>query len=191
MERLIEYVKVGVKNPCFQEHITTLPDTDILLVYKKEDMSTESIEWHPLYIVSCKTSFHARETEALFWALLAKASKIDYVLVTEDSDRYSQRHNSELGTCQEGNRVRRLLEAFLDRVYIIKKYGVEGNDLFHDISRFLPQFERAEASGYRGIESHIFDDPERRSHAGYCDMVRPFDDLLFDSMRKKFEKLRS
>lgn len=192
MKKLIEYVKVIVKNPCLQEHITTLPDTDILAVYRQEDMITGTINWHPLCIVSCKTSFHARETEALFWAMLARPSKINYVLVTEDSDRYNveiQKRRTELGSCTEGNRTRRLLESFLDRIYIIKKYGVEGNDIVKDMNSFHSVFEKAEASGYRGIDSKIFDDYKRKPHAEYCNAVRPFDDLLFDIMKWKFEKL--
>jgi len=192
MNKLIEYVKVSVKNPCLQEPITTLPDTDILVMYKQEDVVSGLINWHALCIVSCKTSFHGRDTEALFWAMLAKPSKINYVMVTEDSDRYSDRpgkRKTELGTCDKANRTRRLLESFLDRVYVIKKYDVENNDIIEDVGKFYPLFEKAEASAYRGLQSKVFDDSGREPHAGYCQMIRPFDDLLYDIMRWKFEKL--
>jgi hypothetical protein len=192
MKRLIDYVKVSINNACWQDQTTTLPDTDNLVVYKQDDAGADLINWHPLAIISCKTSFHARETESLFWALQVRPKKIPYVLVTEDSNRYNlepTRRNTELGTCEERNRIRTLVESFLDRVYIIKKYGVGGNDIVKDIERFHSVFERAESSGYRGIESFVFDDAKKKPHAGYCKFVRPFDDLLFDLMKWKFEKL--
>jgi len=192
MRRLIDYVKVPVKNVCWQDQITTLPDTDNLVVYKQEKTGTENINWHPLAIVSCKTSFHARETESLFWALQVKPTRIPYVLVTEDSNRYNRKpeeRNTELGNCEDRNRVRTLLESFLDRVYVMKKYGFENNDIIRDIDSFHSVLEKAAASGYRGVDSRVFDDSERRPHAGYCKLVRPFDDLLFDLMKWKFEKL--
>ncbi len=189
--KLLNYLKVEIKNSCSQDQSLTLPDTDIVVVYKEEDKVNHVVKaWHPLCIVSCKVSFHARETEALFWAQLVRPQKIKYVLVTEDADRYGQKNQSELKTCETGNKPRKLLECFLDRIYIIKKYDQVNNGIVTDIDTFYHVFERAEAQGYRGIESRIFDDYERKPHAEYCKNVRPFDDLLFDIMNWKFEELR-
>jgi len=190
--KLFEYIQVPVKNSCTQQQIMTLPDTDILVVYKQENKGNGSVAFHPLCIVSCKASFHARETETLFWSALMQPTKIKFVLATEDSDRYNdveKRRKTELGTCVDGNKPRRLLECFLDRIYIIKKYDKVTNGIVKDIDKFYHVFERAEAQGYRGIDSGVFDDYERKPHAEYCKMVRPFDNLLFDIMKWKFEKL--
>ena len=191
-KKLLDYIKVQIKNSCTQDQTMTLPDTDIVVVYKEEDKVKGVIKaWHPLCIVSCKASFHARETETLFWAALMIPSKIKYVLVTEDADRYGKKNQSELKTCGTGNKPRKLLECFLDRTYIIKKYDKINDGIIKDIDKFYHVFERAEAQAYRGIESRIFDDYERKPHAEYCKNVRPFDDLLFDIMNWKFEKLSS
>ena len=191
-KKLLEYIKVPIKNSCTQDQAMTLPDTDIVVVYKEEDKINHVVRaWHPLCIVSCKVSFHARETEALFWAALMQQSKIKYVLVTEDADRYGQKKQSELKMCGTAKKTRRLLECFLDRTYIIKKYDKSTDyGIVADIDRFYRVFEKAEATAYRGNESRIFDDYERKPHAEYCKNVRPFDDLLFDIMNWKFEKLR-
>ena len=188
-KRLFEYIKVPVKNSCTQEQIMTLPDTDILVVYRQQ--INGAITWHPLCIVSCKASFHARETETLFWAALMQSSKIKFVCVTEDADRYGTKHSSELKTCENANKPRRLLECFCDRTYIIKKYDEAHNGLIKDITSFYHIFEMAEAQAYRGNNSKIFDDYERKPHAEYCKNVRPFDDLMFDIMNWKFEKMRA
>jgi hypothetical protein len=191
-KKLFDYIQVPVKNSCTQEQVMTLPDTDILVVYKQENKVTDTVSFHPLCIVSCKASFHARETETLFWSALTQPTKIKFVLATEDSDRYNdveERRKTELGTCKDGNKTRRLLECFLDRVYILKKYDKVTDGIVKDIDTFYHVFEKAEAQGYRGINSGTFDDYDRKPHAEYCNMVRPFDDLLFDIMKWKFEKL--
>lgn len=188
--KLAEYIKVPVKNSCTQQQIMTLPDTDILTAYKQEDKVSKSVVWHPLCIVSCKASFHGRETESLFWSAMTRDSKIRFVLVTEDADRYGAKPKTELKTCETANKPRRLLECFLDRTYIIKKYSKVRNGIVKDINKFYPVFEKAEAQNYRGVNSQIFDDYERKPHAEYCNLVRPFDDLLIDLMHWKFEKLK-
>lgn len=189
-QKFAEYIKVPVKNSCTQEQVMTLPDTDIIVFYKQEDKATGSLTLHPLCIVSCKASFHSRETESLFWSALIQPTKIKYVLVTEDADRYRQKPKTELKTCDKPNKARRLLECFLDRTYIIKKYDKVTDGIVKDIDKFYQVFARAESQAYRGIDSRIFDDYDRKPHAEYCKMVRPFDDLLFDIMLWKFEKLR-
>jgi hypothetical protein len=191
-QKLLEYIKVPVKNSCTQEQIMTLPDTDTLVVYRQEDKVKNTVNYYPLCIVSCKASFHARETESLFWSVLMRQSKVKYVLVTEDANRYNpdpKKRNSELKTCENGNKIRRLLECFLDRTYIIKKYDQVKNGLVNDINSFYAIFEKAEAQNYRNVNSRVFDDYNRQPHATYCGNVRPFDDLLFDIMKWKFEKL--
>lgn len=190
-KKLFDFIQVGVKNSCTQQQVMTLPDTDLLVVYKQEDKTKPlQVTWHPLCIISCKTSFHARETESMFWAGLMKDSKIKFVVVTEDANRYGKKHNTELGTCEKGNKIRRLLECFVDRTYIIKKYEKTNNGILKDIAKFYHVFEKGEAQAYRNVDSRIFDDYERKPHAEYCKNVRPFDDLLFDVMNWKFEKLK-
>lgn len=190
-KKLFEYIKVPVKNSCTQEQFMILPDTDILVVYKQENKSTKEVTWNPLCIVSCKASFHARETESLFWSAMTQGSKIKFVVVTEDADRYGAKPKSELKVCgNKASKVRQLLESFTDRIYIIKKYEKVSNGMIKDIDSFYPVFEKAESQNFRNIDSRIFDDYERKPHAEYCKLVRPFDDLLFDIMNWKFEKLR-
>ncbi len=101
-KKLYNYIQVPVKNSCSQQQIMTLPDTDLLVVYKQVDkLNPLNVIWHPLCIISCKASFHARETESLFWAALMQNSKIKFVVVTEDANRYGKKHNTELGKCCE------------------------------------------------------------------------------------------
>jgi hypothetical protein len=192
--KLLDYIMVPVKNSCRQEQKMTLPDTDILVVYRQEDKVAKSRSWHPLCIISCKASFHSRETETTFWSTQVRPTKVKFVCVTEDADRYvrdkkGRQKDTELKTCDNPNKIRTLLEGFCDRTYIIKKYGKK-YDIVKDIDAFYSVLEQAEAQNFRGITSRIFDDFERKPHAGYCDNVRPFDDLLFDIMHWKFEKLR-
>ena len=110
-------------------------------------------------------------------------------MVTEDANRYGKKHNTELGKCETGTKIRRLLECFVDRTYIIKKYEKESNGILKDIDNFYGVFEKAEAQAYRNVDSKIFDDYDRKPHAEYCKNIRPFDDLLIDIMKWKFEKL--
>lgn len=187
---LLVYCMMPLPHPCGGDFQLQLPDTD-LIVALRQVLPNGLHEWKPLTIVSCKASFHARETEATFWSRLNRERSVRNVLVTEDSDRYQARGpKTELKSCgPQASKTRRLLEAYMDRVYIIKKYSVAGYDLAQDINRFRPAFQRAEAQHYTGIGSHIFDDIERRPHGEYCSRVRPFDDLLFDLMRWKYEAL--
>lgn len=193
-KKLLEYIMVPVKNSCKQDQKMTLPDTDILIAYERDDKVAKTRTWYPLCIVSCKASFHSRQTETTFWAILVRQTKVKFVCVTEDADRYrktkkGKQKNSELKTCDKPNKVRILLEGFCDRTYIIKKYSQEGHDLLNDIDVFSGVFEQAASQNFRGVNSKIFDDYESKPHAEYCDNVRPFDDLLFDIMKWKFEKL--
>jgi hypothetical protein len=189
-KKLYDYIQVPIKNSCTQQQVMTLPDTDLLVVYKQEDKTNPiNVTWHPLCIISCKASFHARETESLFWSALMQNSKIKFVVVTEDANRYGKKHNTELGKCETATKIRRLLECFVDRTYIIKKYEKVNNGILKNIDSFYHVFEKAEAQAYRNVDSKIFDDYERKPHAEYCKNIRPFDDLLIDIMKWKFEKL--
>ena len=195
-KKLLPFIMVPVKNSCKQEQKMTLPDTDILVLYNQEDRVAKSRSWLPLCIISCKASFHARETETTFWATQVHPTKVKFVCVTEDADRYvkdkkGRLKDTELKTCDNPNKIRTLLEGFCDRTYIIKKYSEHGYNIIKDIDAFYSVLERAEAQTFRGITSRLFDDFERKPHADYCDNVRPFDDLLFDIMNWKFEKLRN
>jgi hypothetical protein len=182
---LAEYIKVSIESPCSKETITYLPDKDIIVFCEQERNAGGGVTRHPLCVVSCQTSFHARGTEPLFWSLLTR-SKVRYVLVTEDSDRYGERPKTELGTCTNGNKIRRLFESFLERAYIIKKYDRVNDGLVKDIDSFCRVFGKDVATR-KGIEPIIFDDNKRKPRAGYCTNIRPFDDLLFDIIRWKSE----
>lgn len=76
----------------------------------------------------------------------------------------------------------------MDRTYIIKKYDLPANDIVKDMDKFYSVFEKAEKTGYKGIESMIFDEPPGPRYTEYCNSVRPFDDLFFDIMQWKFER---
>lgn len=187
---LYDYIQAPIRNSCTQKVVMTLPDTDLLVVFKQVDKSNPlNTIWHPLCIVSCKASFHARETESLFWSEVMRTTKIKFVVVTEDANRYGKRQNTELGKCEKATKIRRLLECYVDRTYIIKKYEKVNNGILKDIDRFYPVLEKAEGQAYRNVESRIFDDYERKPHAEYCKNIRPFDDLLIDIMKWKLEKL--
>lgn len=115
-----------------------MPDTDLFVLYKQGQYGSNVHRWLVLGIISCKTSFHARETESTFWALVLKSYPMRVVMVTEDKNRYKTR--TELGTCEKPTAARRRLEAFMDRVYIIKKYG-NGHNMMVDINEFHGVFE--------------------------------------------------
>ena len=57
--------------------------------------------------------------------------------------------------------------------------------LSKDISSFYDVFEKSKPAGYKRQNSTIFD--EGRKYDRYCRQIRPFDDLIFDLMKWKFE----
>ena len=61
-------------------------------------------------VLSCKTSFHSRETESCFWAVVTRDTGLRMGMVTQDRKR-------ELGTCAHPTKARMLLEAYFDRVF--------------------------------------------------------------------------
>lgn len=156
-----------------------LPDTDVLVYYAKKNFDGDVEERYHLATISCKVSFHARHTESLFWAIAMKNHGAKFVMASEDKI-------DELGTCKDGNKTRRLLESYMDGVYLLKRYQVKSNSILGDVSRFFKVFQRAEAQTYHRQGSHVFaSQPKDR----FCDRVRPFDDLLFDLMQWKFQYL--
>lgn len=185
---VLEFIKVRFPTDCEQEYRIDLPDTDLIVLYQKKRHDGFTEKWYVLGIISCKTSFHARETEATFWALVMKNHRIRMVMVTEDKDRYTKR--SELGTCRNPTAARRRLEAFMDRTYIIKQYGNGNpqNKIMDDISAFYGTFAEMQSRGYRSPNTRVFDDHDTPSHAGYCNKVKPFDDLISDVMMWKMER---
>lgn len=187
-EKIIDFIKVRFPTDCSQEYRLDLPDTDLIVLYRKKNHDGSTMQWYVLGIISCKVSFHARETESTFWASVLKYHSMRMVMVTEDKDRYTTR--TELGTCEKPTAARRRLETFMDRVYIIKQYGNGNaqNKIMEDISSFYDIFNQMQSRGYRTPHTQIFDDYETKFHCGYCNKVKPFDDLISDIMMWKMER---
>lgn len=178
IEQIIDYNKLPVKRPCDQKQLEDYPDTDLFILLKTKNT------WRVIGIINCKVSFHSRHTMVTFWGLAIRiGSNIKYVCVTEDKDQYhSQRPRSELGkSCEESTAVRRLLESFVDRVYIIKPYQLNSSELKNDIESFEKIIHNKKRNKI------YFDNPNSIHHTKYCVSVRPFDDLIFDLFRWKEE----
>lgn len=182
---LAEHIKLSCESTCGNKMIYP-PDRDIFVFYEQESQVRGGIKRHPLCLVNCQISFHARETEPLFWSILIR-NKVKYVLVTEDSDRYNdEKPKTELGSCLKCSKIRNLFECFLEKAYIIKKYDKINDGLVKDINDFYNAYGTDLADNRKnGIV--FFDDPKRKPHAGYCGKIVPFDDLLFDIMKRKSE----
>lgn len=70
-------------------------------------------------IVSCKTSLRERYLQSLFWAVASLLSlHVRTAFVTLDRGRQGR---SELGTCEEPSKQRKLCEAYFDRVYSFRR----------------------------------------------------------------------
>ncbi|MXX21374.1 MAG: hypothetical protein F4Z46_06320 [Cenarchaeum sp. SB0667_bin_13] len=182
---ILKFIRVPFPNDCAQDYRLYMPDTNLFVLYKQGRHGSNVYRWLVLGIVSCKTSFHARETESTFWALVLKSYPMRVVMATEDKNRYKTR--TELGTCEKPTAARHRLEAFMDRVYIIKKYG-NGHNMMADISKFHDVFETMQSRGYRSQNTQIFDEWHTPTHAGYCNKIKPFDDLISDIMLWKLER---
>lgn len=102
---LISFLMLPARRRCVQERLDTWPDTDIILLTQDRKKN-----WKVFGLVSCKTSFHARETESCFWALAIRDIGIRYTMVTQDL-------RDELGTEKRPTKARKLLEAYFNRVY--------------------------------------------------------------------------
>ncbi len=175
VKQIIDYNKLPVKRPCDQKQLEDYPDTDLFVLFKQND------EWKVLGIINCKLSFHSRHTMVTFWGLAIRiGSNIKYVCVTEDKEQYQpKRPRSELGkSCKDSTSTRRLLESFVDRIYIIKRYDKNSKELYIDIEKFKSKSER----------QICFDTPNYKFHTEYCASVRPFDDLISDLIRWKEDK---
>ena len=178
---ILEYAKLPIRNPCEQKYEMVLPDTDVIVYYKRKDHSGNVEKNFQLATVSCKVSFHGRETESTFWAHALRDHGAKFVFATEDKF-------NELKTCENGNKARRLLESYMDSVYLMSRYGGSEDKLLEDINRFHYAFENSKSVGYQRQNTRIFD--VERKDSAYCKQVRPFDDLLFDLMRWKFERTK-
>jgi hypothetical protein len=99
------FLSLPARRRCIQQASHIWPDNDIVLVTKDR-----SGVWRCFGILSCKTSFHARETEACFWTLATQAQGIKTAVVTLDLDE-------EFGTCQRPTKRRQLFEMYLDGTY--------------------------------------------------------------------------
>ncbi|MCX7610065.1 MAG: BsaWI family type II restriction enzyme [Ignavibacterium sp.] len=178
IEQIIDYNKLPVKRPCDQKQLEDYPDTDLFILLKTKT------HWRVLGVINCKVSFHSRHTMVTFWGLAVRiGSNIKYVCVTEDKDQYHPvRPRSEFGkSCEESTAVRRLLESFVDRTYIIKTYELNSIEIQKDIEKFSIALKKGT------VKSICFDNPKHKYHTKYCVSVRPFDDLIFDIIRWKEE----
>ena len=177
--QVIDFTRIPVKRRCDQRQLEDYPDTDLFALIRP---STDQGLWRLLGIINCKVSFHARETESTFWGLVVRlGSHIPYVQVTEDANIY-RGGRSELGrSCNESTKVRRLLEAFCDRVYIVKHYNDPDDPLVDQ------DIENKRDILREGLETPIFDDINIPNHTQYCHSVRPLDDLINDLRRWRIE----
>ena len=176
--QVLEFAKTPVRNPCDQNYQMMLPDTDVLVYYVQKDHAGFVRKRYHLATVSCKVSFHGRETESTFWAKVLGNHGSKFYLATEDKF-------GELGACEDGKKVRRLVESYMDFTYLMNQYGSPTNSLEKDIAKFYDLFENSKRSSYQRQNTRIFD--SRRAEGKYCKRVRPFDDLLFDLMQLTFE----
>jgi hypothetical protein len=181
LRQVIDFTKIPVKRRCDQRQLEDYPDTDLFALIRPREK--EGI-WRLLAIINCKVSFHARETETTFWGLIVRlGSQIPYVQVTEDANIY-RGALSELGrSCKQSTKVRRLLEAFCNRVYLVKKYrDPEDPILDKDIETKAQNLKN-------GVSVPVFDDVNIYNHTQYCHSVRPLDDLIDDLCRWRAEIL--
>lgn len=172
VRQVIDFTRLPVKRRCDQQQLQDYPDTDLFALIRPE---TDAGLWRLLAIINCKVSFHARETETTFWALMVRlSSNIRYVQVTEDANIH-RGSASELGrSCTHSTKTRRLLEAFCDRIYLVKHYeDPDDPNLERDIVTKNDYLKR-------GIYTPAFDDDNTRNHTQYCHSVRPLDDLIND-----------
>lgn len=179
VNQTLDYNKLPVKRPCDQKQLEDYPDTDLFILIKLKD------SWRVLGVISCKVSFHSRHTMVTFWSLAIRiSSNIKYICVTEDKDQYHPfRPRSELGkSCKESTVTRRLLESFVDKIYIIKPYKENSEDLNNDINNFLEYF-----SIDKKRKKIFLDNSDHKYHTEYCISVRPYDDLIYDIIRWKNE----
>lgn len=174
VKQIIDYNKLPVKRPCDQKQLEDYPDTDLFIIIKTKS------QWRVLGIINCKLSFHSRHTMVTFWGLAIRiGSNVKYVCVTEDKDQYHPtRPRSEFGkSCEKSTAARRLLESFIDKIYIIKPYEENSAELKSDIQKLANTFLKQKKSQI------CFDNPNHKYHTEYCVSVRPFDDLVYDLLR--------
>ena len=106
------FLTLPARRRCVQASFEAWPDNDIMLLTRSEGTSAPPATAVKVFgILSCKTSFHARETESCFWALATRDTGVRMGLVTQDRSR-------ELGSCQHPTKARMLLEAYFDRVFV-------------------------------------------------------------------------
>ncbi len=106
---LRSFLMLPARRRCVQKAFDAWPDNDIMLLTKGSSPAT-GLRIAVFGILSCKTSFRERATEACFWALAGRDTGIRFGLVTLDRD-------IELRTCENPTKPRKLLEAYFDRVF--------------------------------------------------------------------------
>lgn len=180
-KQILEFAKMPMPIICDQRYEMILPDTDVIVYYGQKNGRGEIRKRHHIATISCKVSFHGRETESTFWAKALRDHGAKFYLATEDKF-------GELGTCANGNKTRRLLETYMDSIYLMKQYKGASNTLESDIASFFEILENSKRSGYERQNSKIFE--AARKEGSYCIRVRPFDDMLFDLVQLKFDRMR-
>lgn len=83
---------------------------------------------------------------------------------------------------RERNQIKRLLEAFTNRVYLVKQYENKKNDMMKDEDRFASILDNPPSRDERSVFDNLRSD-------SYCPQVRPPDDLMFDLIKWKNEYL--
>ena len=130
-----------------------LPDTDVVVYYGRRPYGRVTKRYH-LATISCKLYFHPNN-------LLGNGCDVrrKVYLVTEDKSK-------ELGTCDAGNKTRRLLEAYMDSTYLMSQYAKNMNGFEEDIGKFYDIFEDSKRTGYERQNTRIFD--SKRPIDAYC-----------------------
>lgn len=105
-QEIVKFLTLPARRRCVQRNTGVWPDSDIVLLTREKDGRVRVFG-----LINCKTSDHSRNTAVCFWALALRDLGIKYVLATQDLD------NRFVKGCNEGSNLRRLCEAYLDRVY--------------------------------------------------------------------------
>ena len=134
-----------------------------------------------LALLDCTVSLHSRQAETCFWASQL-SDRLHYALIFQDREVYTHRR-SELGaSCQQATTARKMLEAFVGGVYLLKAYaGSDAAELQADLAAFRS-----------GAQSGpVFDHPGAPGHTAYCSQVQPLDTLLRKALTGELGPTRS
>lgn len=173
LKSVLQGARPGVRRPCDGRILDVYPSTDLFVIAREE--------WKLLAVVNCKVSFHARHTEACFWAhAMHEKTDVLYFVVTEDKAAWTG-GRSELGpSCEQASRTRKLLETYTDGVYLLQHFkGLSDPSLATCIAAVR---ERLAGSPSKlqdpTLLRGILDQEAETGHTRYCSRVRPFEDLV-------------